>query len=175
MNLESKDIGYIISNNTNGLLSYLYSRGYRILEIKEYYKNNFKDSVMAWSIDPNQSIEKECFDIMNHFNGSDVIMKKIGSSTPKKLNINGSERHLNVIMYNTDQENKSYIYEGISFSFVEEKMYKFPKTKDDFKNGMIIECYSTNRWNKKIVNNIDHEFNDIYKTLSKYDKVRIVI
>ena len=78
-------------------------------------------------------------------------------------------------MYNTDQENKSYIYEGISFSFVEEKMYKFPKTKDDFKNGMIIECYSTNGWIEKIVNNIDHEFNDIYKTLSKYDKVRIVI
>lgn len=175
MNLKSKDIGYIISNDTNGLLSYLYSRGYKIVEIKEYYRNNFKNSIMAWSMDPNQPIEKECFDIMNHFNEDNIIMKEIGTSIPKKLNINGSERELDVIMYNTDQEKKSYIYEGISFSFVEEKMYKFPKNKEEFKDGMVVECYSNNGWIEKIVNNADQEFNIIYKTLSKYNKVRIVI
>jgi hypothetical protein len=155
--------------------SYLYSRGYEIIDIKEYYQNEFKDAVMAWTKNPHQEIKKESFEILQYFNKNSIILKEIGQIESKKIFKNGFERPLGIVMYNTDSKNKSYIYEGISFSFVEKIIYKFPKKQEEFKNGMIVECYSNNGWIKKTISNIDIEYKNLYKTLSKYNKVRITI
>jgi len=175
MNLENKEIGYIITHDKGGISSYLYSRGYQILEIKEYFNGNFENSIMAWSMDPNQNVKKESIDIMKFFNESSLISKEIGISESKKISNSGKEIPLKLSMYNTSSEIKSFIYEGISFSFIEQEVYKFPKKKEDFKNGMIVECYSKNGWVKKSIKNIDIEYINIYSILSKYNKVRIQI
>ncbi len=175
MNLEGKEIGYILSPSANGISSYLYSRGYELLEIKEYYQGEFEDVIMAWTKNPQQEIKKESLEILKYFNNNSIILKEVGQSESKKIFKNGFERPLGIVMYNTDSQNRSYIYEGISFSFVERKIYKFPKNQEEFKNGMIVECYSNNGWIKKTISNIDTEYKNLYKTLSKYNKVRITI
>lgn len=176
MNLENKDIGYILSpSKINGISSYLYSRGYKILEIKEYHKGKFQDSIIAWTIDKSQNIKEESLEIIKHFNQDQLIIKEINKSDIKKIFKDGSEKHLDFHMYSTNSEIKSYIHEGISFSFPEKQSYKFPKRKEDFKTGMTVECYSSSGWVPKIVDNIDTEYDKLYKTLSKYNKVRILI
>ncbi len=175
MDLENKDIGYILSSDIKGLSSYLYSRGYRILELKEYYQGAFQNFLLAWSNNPNQEVKKESLDIIRNFNQEYIIFKEINQLNIKKTSKKDPEKYVDIIMYNTDSENKSYIYEGVSFSFIERPTYTFPKNKEDFKNGMIIECYSTNGWISKMINNVDSEYENIYKTLSKYNKVRIIV
>jgi hypothetical protein len=51
-------------------------------------------------------------------------------------------------MYNPDSE-LSYIYKGLSFSFIESK-YWIPNNKEDFRVGMIVEFFSNNKWNEKL-------------------------
>jgi hypothetical protein len=41
-------------------------------------------------------------------------------------------------MYNPDSE-LSYIYKGLSFSFIESKRYWIPNNKEDFQFGMVVE------------------------------------
>ncbi len=176
MNLEGKDIGYIISSASNSeLITYLYSRGYELLEMKDYYQGEFRDSILAWTINKNQETKRESLDIIRHFDHNCVIFKEIGKTEAKKIFRNGSERPLRVIMYNTDPKNHSFICEGVSFSFVEKSIYKFPKNRDEFKNGMIVECYSNSGWIKKTILNAELEYNNIYRLLSKYNKVRITV
>jgi hypothetical protein len=76
-------------------------------------------------------------------------------------------------MFNTDSDNISYLYRGLSFSFVESKRYWIPKSKDDFKVGMIVEYFNNNQWSQKVVENPNDEWERMYKLLLKYDKVRV--
>ena len=76
-------------------------------------------------------------------------------------------------MYNTDSENKSYLHNGVSFSFVEAKRYWIPKTMDDLKVGMIVEYMNNNKWYERKVQNPKEEWEKLYKLLIKYDKLRV--
>ena len=75
--------------------------------------------------------------------------------------------------FNTDSENVSYLYRGLSFSFVESKRYWVPKSKEDFKVGMIVEYFNNNQWNKKQILDLDQEFDKMYNLLIKYNKLRV--
>jgi hypothetical protein len=76
-------------------------------------------------------------------------------------------------MYSTDSEKKSYLYNGYSFSFTEQKRYFFPSRKEEIKVGMIVEFFNNNKWIEKKVSNPDVEYDKLYKLLMKYNKVRI--
>jgi hypothetical protein len=175
-NLKDPNISYILlSGNISESVSYLYSRGYyRVVEMSSYMKGSFDNSCMALTntVD-NETLRKDSIHIMHLFNESDVILKYNGESTPMKIMEDGVEQPMGVIMYNTDSEKKSYIYEGISFSFTEKQLYYFPKSKEDFKNGMIIECLNNNTWAEKRVFNADTEYENMYKLLIKYNRIRI--
>jgi hypothetical protein len=77
-------------------------------------------------------------------------------------------------MYNPDSE-LSYIYKGLSFSFIESKRYWIPNNKEDFRVGMIVEFFSNNKWNEKLVENPLEEWDDIYKLMLKYKKLRVAL
>jgi hypothetical protein len=77
-------------------------------------------------------------------------------------------------MYNTNNENKSYIFNGLSFSFTEVNRYWKPTKKEDFKVGMIVEYFNNNKWNEKTIVDINSEYDNFYKLLIKYDKVRAI-
>jgi hypothetical protein len=85
----------------------------------------------------------------------------------------GQEKPISISYYNTDDDKESFIYNGVSFSFIEEKMYWRPNKKEDFKIGMIVEYLNNNKWYQQTVKEPEIEFENLYKLLIKYDKIRV--
>lgn len=176
MNLTDDRISYTIisSKRLDAMMSFLWGKQYKIIPIKGYYKGNFEESIIAYndSID-NDSLRKDVIFLLDNFNQECAIIKYKGETGAKKIFNNGSERLLDVIMYNTDSENKSYLHNGLSFSFIEKKRYWKPKSESDFEKGMIVEYLNNNKWSKHKVNNPSIEYDRLFKLLIKYDKIRI--
>jgi hypothetical protein len=177
LNLKNEESSYILASadNISALTSYLYSIDYYILDIKGYYDGKFEDSILAFTnLDPDE-LRQDGLHIMEYFDQDCIIIKYKGQNSVVKLFKDGQEKPMGILLYNTDSNNKSYIHDGLSFSFVEQKLYFFPSKKEDFKVGMIIECFSNNKWNERKVYNIDSEFDKMYKLLMKYNKIRIAV
>lgn len=174
VNLKDTNISYIISSDINSSLSsYLYSRDYYIFDIKEYFQGLFSNSIIALTGLSNDDLRRDAIHILDHFNQDSLILKYKEESTAKKIFSDGQEKPMGIVLYNTDSNYKSYIYEGVSFSFVDEQIYYFPSKKEDFKSGMIVEYFSNNKWNQKVVKNPESEYKDIYELMIRYKKVRI--
>lgn len=176
MNLDNVNSSYIItsSNNIESLRSFLFGKGYSIIDITGYYNGEFEESVIAWSPINNEELKKDAKKILEIFNQDSLILKTVGNKNPTKLFRTGKERELGVIMYNTDNSNKSYLYNGISFSFQEKKSYKFLKEEFEFKKGMVVECESRDGWVEKEIKEPSIEYKNVYSILVKYNKVRIL-
>jgi hypothetical protein len=172
--LENTQSSYIIlsADRLNEIISVLYSKEYQILPIQCYYKGKFEDSVIAWGPD-NESLRRDSIFLLDHFHQECAIIKYNGEQTIKKVFFNGSEQPLNLIMYNTDSENRSYLHNGVSFSFVEAKRYWKPKSAEDLKIGMVVEYMNNNKWFEKKIQNPKDEWDKMYKLLLKYDRLRV--
>lgn len=167
---------YIIlsSDKLEDMVSILYAKNYQIIPIKEFYKNQYDDSIIAYSNIDNDEIRKDLIFLLNHFHEDNAIIKYLGETEAKRLFRDGSEKPLNTVLYNTDSNNKSYLYNGLSFSFVEGVRYWKPTKKEDFKVGMLVEFMNNNKWYKQKVENPSVEYDGLYKLLIKYDKIRVV-
>jgi hypothetical protein len=174
MDLTNPKIGYMIisSEKIEDMISILYAKNYQLIPIKGFYKGQYEDSVMVFSSD-NDELRKDVIFLLNHFKENCAIVKYIGENNAKKIFSDGSEKPLGVALYNTDSENKSYLYNGVSFSFLEQNRYWKPSKKEDFKIGMIVEYLNNNKWYTKKVENPNIEYDRIYKLLIKYDKIRV--
>jgi hypothetical protein len=127
---------------------------------------------MVFSNCDNNELRKDLIFLLNQFHQDWGIIKYLGEENSTKVWKDGSERPLDVNLYNTDNESPSYLYNGLSFSFVESVRYWKPSKKEDFKIGMLIEYFNNNKWSQKIVNDPNQEWNDMWKLLVKYDKLR---
>jgi hypothetical protein len=156
----------------NEIASILYSKDYQIIPIKEYYKGNFEDSIIAYGYS-NDDLRRDAIFLLDHFHEKDAIIKYQGELNAKKIKYDGSELPLDFIPYNTESDRVSYIYEGISFSFKESKRYWKPKSSSDLKIGMIVEYMNNNKWYERKVRNPEDEWEKMYKLLLKYDKLRV--
>ena len=178
LNLKERNLSYLLASadNINGLVSYLYSRDYQLLDIKGYYQGKFENSVLAFTKIDSNELRKDALHILKNYNQDCLILKYKDESNSKKIFENGQEVSLDIIFYNTDTDKKSYIYDGLSFSFVEQQLYFFPKNKEDFKIGMIVELFSNNNnWIEKRVINPEDEFNKVYNLMIRYNKIRIPV
>lgn len=175
MNLTDARISYMIisSEKIDDIMSILWAKEFNIIPIKGYYKGQYEDSIIAYSDIENDDIRKEVLFLLNHFNQECAIVKYKGETGAKKVFYDGSEIPLGIAMYNTDDENKSYLHNGLSFSFVEQVRYWKPKTKEDLKVGMIVEYHNKNRWLQHEIKNPSQEWDRLFKLLIKYDKVRV--
>ena len=173
--LEQPNVSYIIlsSKRLDDMISILYAKEYNVTPIKGYYRGDFEDSVIAYGPVDNDYLRKDIIFLLNQFNEDSAIIKYQGEKEAKKIFKDGSENPLGVVMFNTDDNNRSYLMNGTSFSFVERVRYWKPKTKEDFKIGMIVEYFTNNKWYEKKVENPNSEYEDLYKLLIKYDKVRV--
>jgi hypothetical protein len=173
--LEQANTSYVIlsADNLDSLVSVLYAKEYQLLPMQVYYQGKFEESVMAFKMIDNDDLRRDVVFMLDHFNSDSAIIKYFGETEPKKLSNNGSEHPLEVVMYNTNESNKSYIHNGISFSFVEKTRYWKPKTMNDLKVGMIVEYLNNNKWCEKIIKNPEEEWNKMFALLTKYEKVRI--
>ena len=175
MNLENLNISYLIMSSTrlNDITDVLYAKEYQVLSLQTYYNEKFDDSAMGYSDVDNDTLRKDTIFLLNHFHQESAIIKYKGDKMPRKIFADGSERILEVNMYNTDSNNISYLYKGLSFSFVEAKRYWIPKNKEDFRIGMVVEYFNNNQWSERLVENPQQEWDKLYKLLTKYNKVRV--
>ncbi len=175
LNLSNPELSFILlsSEKLDDMMSILWAKNYQILPIKGYYQEQYEDSALAFSAIDNDELRKDMIFLLNHFHQDCGIIKYRGESGAKKVFKDGSEKPLGIVLYNTDAENISYLYNGVSFSFVEQTRYWIPKGKEDLRVGMIVEYLSNKNWIKKEVRNLDSEFEDMYKLLIKYDKIRV--
>jgi hypothetical protein len=175
MNLQEQNMSYVIlsSDKLDDMISILYAKEYQIIPIKGYYRGQYEDSVIAFGRVDNDNLRKDVLFLLNHFHQECAIIKYLGETSVNKIFKDGSEKPLGVVMYNTDAENISYLYNGHSFSFVEKVRYWKPTKKEDFKVGMLVEYFNKDKWFERLVENPIDEYERTYKLLIKYDKVRV--
>jgi hypothetical protein len=177
VNLENINNSYLIlsSNILEGAVSVLYAKDYVVSEMSSMINDNYCKSIIAYGIvESNDLLRSDAVLLVNEFNIEYAIVKYKGDISPRKLYRDGSESLLMVEKYSLDYSNKTYIYKGFSFSFIEKKRYSIPSCKEDFKVGMIVEYFNSNKWCEKLIENPNVEWDKMYKLLLKYNKIRIV-
>lgn len=185
-NLSDPNIAYLIVSSQNEsssasemkflsdkLANILYAKGYTLIPVTGYYNQQYEKSFIAISTDDNDRLRQDAIYIMDEFEQDSVIVKYLTETTAKKIISDGSEVPLGIAIYDSDLKNKTYIYNGVSFSFIEQKRYYFPKEKKELKSGMIVEFFNNNKWTTKQVNDVDTEYEKMYKLLMKYEKLRV--
>lgn len=186
LDLNDKNISYLLispenKNNSitenqfscNKLLNILYSKDYTIVPVTSYLEGNYEKSFIAFNKNDNDTLRSDSFYLLSEFNQDSIFIKYNNESIVNKISDDGSEIPMSVILYDSDINNKTYLYNGISFSFLEEKRYSFPSKKEDLKIGMIIEYLNVNKWVEKKIYNVDSEYDNMFKLLIKYKKLRI--
>lgn len=163
----------ISSEKLNDIISVLYAKEYQIIPIQSYYHGQYSDSVVAFGRVDNDTLRQDILQLLNIFHQDFAIIKYFGESGAKKLFRDGQEKPLGIVMYNTDADNVSYLYNGTSFSFVESIRYWKPTKKEDFRVGMLVEYFNNNKWYQKEVKNPHEDYDKFFKLLIKYDKVRV--
>lgn len=186
INLIDKNVAYLLispEKNFNlplenqvaceRLCSILYSKGYTILPVQGYYKNKYEKSFLAFTDDNNDDLRFDAIYLMDMFEQETVIVKYRGDEFANKIFKDGSEKNLNLSTYDSEMKDRTFLYNGLSFTFTESKKYFFPKKKEELKPGMIVEFFNNNKWTSKQVGNLDVEFERMYKLLIKYEKLRV--
>ena len=175
IDLNNPDLSFILlsSKKIDDLISVLYTKEFQVTPIKGYYRGNYEDSVIAWGNFDNDQLRNEIIFLLDIFNQDSGFIKYFAHTEVMKIFRDGQERPMSQTMYNTDDENMSYLVNGLSFSFVEKRRYWSPKSVDELKTGMIVEYFNNNRWNQKVVKNPKQEWSDMWSLLSKYDKLRV--
>jgi hypothetical protein len=175
LGLQEQNTSYVIisSEKLDDVTSVLYAKEYQVIPMKGYYRGIYEDSAMSFGRVDNDNLRKDVLFLLNHFHQDFAIIKYLGESNAKKIYKDGSEKPLGIVMYNTDDENISYLYNGHSFSFVEQVRYWKPTKKEDFRVGMLVEYFNKDKWYERLVENPTDEYEKLYKLLIKYDKVRV--
>jgi hypothetical protein len=176
IDLNNPKLSFILlsSNSIDDLTSVLYAKCYQLMPIKGYYRNQYEDSVLAWGDFDNDEMRQDLLFLLQHFSQDCGFIKYTGETDVRKVYRDGSERNMATTLYNADEDNVSYLLNGLSFSFVERVRYWKPKKLEDFKVGMIVEYMNGNKWYQKKVENPNKEWNDMFMLLVKYDKLRVV-
>ena len=142
-NLNGTDISYILfspeqkdlSKNENSLLcekasSILYSKDYTVIQVKGHYKGELENSFIALQNVPNNnSLREDCLYLIEIFKQNNAIVKYHGQSDATKIYNSGEEKPMTITIYDSNLDNKTYLYNGISFSFLEKRRFYFPKEK----------------------------------------------
>jgi hypothetical protein len=175
IDLNSPRLSFILlsSDRLDDMVSILYAKNYQIIPIKGYYKGQYEDSAMAYSDIDNDELRKDLIFLLNHFHQECGIIKYFGETGVKKVFSDGSEKPMGTTLYNTDDDNVSYLYNGVSFSFVEQAKYWKPSKVEDFKIGMVVEYLNNNKWYQRKVEDPKSEWETIWKLMIKYDRVRV--
>jgi hypothetical protein len=135
--------------------------------------NHSRTYISYYDAVDNNKIRKDAISLMCEFNSSSIIVKYYGESKPKRILVDGSERLLDVFFYTNVVNERVYIQNGISFGFETLKRFYFPTKKEDFHKNMVVELYNDTKWIEYIVEDVDSEWEDIYKIFTKYEKIRI--
>lgn len=185
-NLNDKNISYMIVSPEDSNLSdmenkvicnrftnILYNKEYTIADIKSQYRGHIENSFICISYNDNVQLKNDAIFLIENFNIGNIVLKYKGNSSPIKISFKGDEFPLSTHYYSNEINEKVYLYNGISFLFKDEKRYLFPRAKNDLKSGMIIEYFNNHQWKEKTIKDIESEYENMYKLLIKYNKIRV--
>lgn len=154
--------------------SVLYSKDFMVYSIKSFHLDKQEDCYLGLiNSTDNDDLRKDTLNILNFLNLESCVIKYNSHKDPFKIFDSGKEIPLNFSIYESHENNKVYIFNGLSFGLREKVRYFYPKKKDHLKNGMVVEFFNNDTWNEKKITDIDVEFEKLYKLLIKYDKLRI--
>lgn len=175
MNITDENISYVIlpSDKWVQTISYLYSKDYKISEMITY-ENNIKDKALfTYNEVSNTELKKDTLFILDHFNIDYGYIKYNNSTEIYKIYKSGNEIPVGIQLYESSLEKKKYVLGTLSFCFEVLDKYTIVESKDQIRKGIEVEYLNNNKWNKKIVENVDSEWSELYSLLSKYKKLRI--
>lgn len=189
MNLTDISVSYMIvsayrvdrntienENRSSKLESILYSKEYKVQHLRGYANGHWEDTYLAYNKDiTNQELKADALFILKQFDQDDIILKYKDEPIIRRLYKDGKEKPLSLNMYDSDLQNKSYILQGLSFSFKEQRQYINITDKSELKPGMIVEICNNNKWIEKTVENIEVEWLGIYQLFAKHNKLRLSI
>jgi hypothetical protein len=153
----------------------LYSKDYTIFPINEYCNGVYSKSFIAVSNDSNDKLRRDSIYLIDEFNKDSIIVKYKDEELPKRILNNGSERLLGINAYDGDFNSRAYVYNNSAFCFVEQKRYKVLSDKTQLRKGMVVEFFNNEKWTERKVDNVDIEYERMYKLLIKYQKLRVCI
>lgn len=184
-NLTDKNISYLLISPEKGsnsieenkilcdkLYTLLYSRNYIVIPITGYYDGITENSFIAIQGDSGE-LRSDAIYLIEEFNQDSIIVKYKNETSAKKIFNDGSEGLLEISVYESEAKGKTYIYNGVSFSFSDQKRYQLISDKAQLKRGMVIEFFNNDKWIQKKVDNIDDEYEKMYKLLMRYNKLRM--
>lgn len=186
-NLSDLNVSYILfspeknelsqienKKNCEKALSILYPKDYTITPVKGYYEGVYENSFIASpKINNNDDLRHDAILILDTFSQDSVIVKYQDEEFATKIDKSGEEFPLSIALYNGETKNKTYLYNGLSFTFLEKKRYFFPKTKNDLKVGMLVEYLNEKNWYSKTVTDLTTQYDNLWSLLIKYNKLRI--
>lgn len=177
LNLNDVNVSYFImsSKQIDATKTLLWAKEWEVIPLKGYYEGVLEDSVLAYKDCSNEELKEEATFMLKTFKEDSCIIKYKGKKNPNKLDYIGKESDLSEAFFNQESPNKSYLYNGVFFSFNEVKSYKIIESKEELKNGIIVEYFDNKNWKQKIINNKESEWEDFFKLMVKYNKVRIAI
>ena len=119
---EKKDNPSNINNlNCEKLCTILWSKDYTLIPVTGLYEGRYEKSFIAFiSCESNDELRKDALFLIDQFEQNSVIVKYKGDIFATKINEDGSEKPLSYILYDSNEQNKTYLYNGISFYFVEQ-------------------------------------------------------
>jgi hypothetical protein len=186
INLNDINLSYIIASpeieglsqtenihRNNTFINMLYSMNYSIIPIWGFQNAVYEKYYIAISSEDNDIFEKETRLIINQFCFNEIIVKFKGESLLTRILWNSEKFPIEVKYYDNSMDKKVFIHEGVTFTLNEQKRYYFPSKKEHLKEGMLIEYFNNNLWTQKKINNLDLEYEKMYKLLMKYEKIRI--
>lgn len=175
MDLLNSELSFVILNceNHDRMMNFLWARGFKLAPLKSYWRKKYYKNVIAIKDLSNNELRNEVIYILDKLNIKRGIIKYKGEDKLKRIDNDGTENKLDVVYYNTNDNVITYIYDDVAFSLKKSKEYWTPKSKNDFKMGMIVEYFNKDNWVQHKINNPSEEWDGLFKLLLKYNKVRI--
>jgi len=151
----------------------IYLLDYTILKLG-YESNGYtSDALFCYNLNrTSDDLRKDVLYLLSKYTIHSAVIKYVDEPLPKKIYRSGEELNLNLVDWSNDNSIENYFYNGVRFSFKEMKRYSMIKDIKDLKIGMTVEYFNNNSWTPKVVENVEDEWNKMYKLLVKYNKLR---
>jgi hypothetical protein len=136
--------------------------GFMIFFSKEYNNNDLRNKAMKIIRENSDKGIKNIH--IKYFDYSEII----------NLKNDGEEVPCIISTMNEDINNSAKIYFLNTKPFIirETKRYVPIKEKSEIKTGMVLEVKNQDKWIKKVVKDVDMEYEKIYKLFIKHGKIR---
>lgn len=170
VDLNINKLTYIIIDNIQEYKNILIGNGYALYEMLSHNGIGYSNSYIAIINSEDEKIEEDCNTLIQ--NGLDKFFVKYNKKD-KIYKYENNKYKLQEITYFPIEINESYNINNATFKFKNLKEYTNIKDKEELKNGMVVEVCDKNKWISKTIQNIDEEYDTIYKLMIKYNKVRI--